>query len=188
MVDYGAALQVFFKKADGNDVVLYGIADTYQNLKISWEDPRPIPTEQQLSTAYITAYKNAKILDIKKRADDVRSALVSGCSPVQVSSWNDKYTRACRLINSQPFHGDIEQLQRECELRGRGEEPLELAKTQAAIADKLSYQIATIDGMEKAALTSLKAAKSISEIDSAAKNIIDHAEALLKSLNPYEGI
>ncbi|WP_241086846.1 hypothetical protein [Candidatus Vondammii sp. HM_W22] len=90
----------------------------------------------------------------------VRAKLTGYADQYKLAGWNDKSQRANRVITNTASDADIAILQTECDKRGKGETPQDLAKNQAAKGQALATAVAIIDGMESAALAAIESKRS----------------------------
>ncbi len=89
-----------------------------------------------------------------------RAKAAGHVDPYQLAGWNDKAQRAGRLLANATTDADTAIIQAECDKRGQGETPQQLAQKQAAKAQVLATAVAIIDGMESQALAAVQGKRS----------------------------
>jgi len=139
-------------------------------------------TTSDLDAAALANKQDEAVGIIKRFASDVRAKVAKYADAYQLAGWNEKVRRAEKVLAKTATTDDIAVLQTECDSRGKGETPAQLAALQIAKSNALAKAVALIDGMESSALASVKQATSTSVIDKLLVDLQTSADAALAKL------
>ncbi|ODS24168.1 hypothetical protein AB835_04630 [Candidatus Endobugula sertula] len=124
--------------------------------------------------------------EVKRFATEIRAAMTGHADANEVTGWLKKVPRAERIINGTASEKDIAIQQAECDERGHGETPLELAEKQIEKSDRLDTAIAVIDGMQSAALPAIQSKRNENTLAELLEELKAKATQKLKELKEAE--
>ena len=119
---------------------------------------------------------------VRQYAAGVRAQMANHADQYQLAGWNEKARRAERVVAGTGTQDDIAILQAECDRRGLGETPEQLAQKQMAKANALAHAVAVIDGMEARAINLIEAAENMEDLDALLESLREEAEQALAEL------
>lgn len=164
------------------------LEDSWQELKCEFSDQLVFDVAWRVKNeADIFSDKKIKaIRQIKEFAASIRSEMTGHADTNEVTGWLKKVPRAERIINGTASEKDIAIQQAECDERGYGETPLELAEKQIKKSDRLDTAIAVVDGMQSAALSAIQSKRNENTLAELLEELKAKATQKLKELKEAE--
>ena len=158
-----------------------------RNGKLEWNDKDQTPPTQEEIASEMKRMEwerlKAKAREqVHQFATDTQARLTNHASRYRLAGWNDKIQRAQRVIAKTFTKADTAILETECDKRGKGEKPKDLAKKQIAKGEALAMAVAVIDGLESSALNAIKSVKSEKGLASLMDGLKEKADKELSKL------